>query len=141
MSIEKDYKMDKKLKKDIGLRIKTLRDSLEMPQKGFSERFSTYQSTIANIERGKIYPNMILIYQLVTEFRVNPVWLFTGEGEMFFQSEAASGKNRILLDDRYLEIIEFMKDPAMEQIMFGKMLELKHFCGGINQQGRENKKG
>lgn len=128
ITIEKLHHLEKSLRKDVGQRFRQARTHFDISQKKFSDRVSANQSTIANIERGKIYPNMIFIYRLIVEYKVNPVWLFTGDGDMFIQEgEKTPGIDiqGIHLDDTYINLIQSMKNnPAIEKIMLGKLAEL-----------------
>jgi transcriptional regulator with XRE-family HTH domain len=67
----------------IGLRIKLLRETLDMSQREFCKLLSLSGGYIANIESRLREPNNRLIKLIVSEFNVNEDWLLTGNGEMF----------------------------------------------------------
>lgn len=128
MSIEKLHNLDNSLRNNVGERFKIVRTHFGFSQKNFADRLAANQSTIANIELGKIYPNMVFIYRLLVEFKVNPAWLFTGNGDKFLcdgEKESNLNIEGFQLDDKYIDLIESMKDPVIEQIMFAKLMEIR----------------
>ena len=74
-------------KEEISERFKILRKSLGKSQKTFALELGIHQSTIANIENSKIFPNMQFLNILYKNYKLNTHWLLTGEGEMFLSSE------------------------------------------------------
>lgn len=64
-------------------RIKEVRKALHLTQAAFAGRVGVKQQTIAMLEAGNSNPSEQLINGICREFRVNEVWLRTGEGEMF----------------------------------------------------------
>jgi transcriptional regulator with XRE-family HTH domain len=126
MSIHID---EEKFKKELGCRFREVRHTTNLSQKELADRYSTSQSSIANIERGSVYPNLILLYRLNHDYKLNITWLLTGKGDMFIQHEAISGIHRIPLSDRYVELINFMKHPDMERIILSKLTELQMILG------------
>jgi transcriptional regulator with XRE-family HTH domain len=133
MSIEKLNFFEKKFKKEIGRRLADIRKSLDESQKTFSERFSTNQSTIANIERGVIYPNMVFIYYLIIELKVNPFWFFVGDGNMFFE---AKSRNKFTIDEVYkiinvenddlLDLLRDIQVPAVQYFLLSQYLFIRN---------------
>lgn len=67
----------------IGDNIKELRKILDLTQKKFAERINLKQATIATAESNKSQLSPQAKAAICREFRVNPEWLETGEGEMF----------------------------------------------------------
>ena len=66
-------------------RIKIVRKSLNLSQPEFGKRIGVSRDVIANIERttGAVTPNEILLQHICSVYNVDPIWLETGEGEMF----------------------------------------------------------
>lgn len=64
-------------------RIKEVRKALHLTQAAFAGRVGVKQQTIAMLEAGNSNPSEQLINGICREFRVNEVWLRTGDGEMF----------------------------------------------------------
>lgn len=67
----------------IGERIKDVRKAVKLTQTQFAEKLGTVQNTITGYETGRREPSNQVIALICREFRVNEVWLRTGEGEMF----------------------------------------------------------
>jgi transcriptional regulator with XRE-family HTH domain len=70
---------------NIGERVKVLRTSLDMTQQAFADKLGIKRGTIANYELGRNEPIDAVITLICREFKVNRIWLETGEGEMFAQ--------------------------------------------------------
>jgi transcriptional regulator with XRE-family HTH domain len=66
----------------IGKRIKAVRDSFDISQKAFGARIGVSQTTLTALENDKNEPSMGTFNKIVDEFKVNPEWLRTGQGEM-----------------------------------------------------------
>ena len=67
----------------IGNRIKKLRKTLGLSQQEFAERIGVKGGSIALYEIDAREPSERNKAGILKEFNVNPVWLDTGEGEMF----------------------------------------------------------
>lgn len=70
-------------------RIKSLRKELSYTQQEFADKIGTPRNNIAGYETGKRSPSEAVISLICREFNVNEIWLRTGEGEMFNQTEDA----------------------------------------------------
>ena len=70
-------------------RIKSLRKELSYTQQEFADKMGTPRNNIAGYETGKRSPSEAVISLICREFNVNEIWLRTGEGEMFNQTEDA----------------------------------------------------
>ena len=68
---------------DINARIKAVREALDLSQVAFAKKVNLGVGTIRNIEYNLIEPNQRYCAQIVSACNVDPVWLETGEGEMF----------------------------------------------------------
>lgn len=64
-------------------RIKQIREHFKLTQEEFGKRIGSARNTIANYENGNRNPSNSVVLSICREFRVNEVWLRTGEGEMF----------------------------------------------------------
>jgi transcriptional regulator with XRE-family HTH domain len=116
---------DNTLRKEIGRRLKVVRQSLDMPQKALAYKLDTTQSNIANIERGAIFPNNFMLFTLASEYRVNITWLINGTGSMFVIDMKVYESDKPP-DARYTELLnEMMRNPDMEEMIFAKFKELK----------------
>ena len=70
----------------IGSRIKHIRKSLEMTQKGFAESLGIVQGFLSAIEKGKKTPSYTLLIALQHLYKVKPEWIHTGEGKISLSS-------------------------------------------------------
>lgn len=67
----------------MNLRLKELRESLNMTQQKFADTLHVNRNNIAGYERNTRNPSEAVIALICRQFNVNEVWLRTGEGEMF----------------------------------------------------------
>jgi len=67
----------------IGERVRAVRKSRKMTQKEFATSLGIVQGFLCSIERGKKIPSDTLMIALQHLYRINPVWLKNGAGEMF----------------------------------------------------------
>ncbi len=65
-------------------RIKSIRKSLKLTQKEFADKLNTHSQTISRYEKGKLTPSVDFLFSLTDKLKVNPTWLLTGKGKMFF---------------------------------------------------------
>jgi transcriptional regulator with XRE-family HTH domain len=128
MTRTEDFSKDA-LKAAIGERFKRFREHLGISQKELAEELNILQSTVSQLESGLVYPGFVSLAYLVTHKKLNPAWLITGEEEMLLHQDQVVSrlKRKRAYSDRYLELLEMMEDPDVEQIVFAKMLELKRF--------------
>lgn len=68
----------------LGERVKKVRKVLDLTQRGFGERISIKQNSVAQIEMGRNTSDQT-ISAICKEFNVSETWLRTGAGEMFNQ--------------------------------------------------------
>lgn len=71
----------------INERIKQIRKESGLTQSQFAEQIGLKQNSIALLESGKRMPSDQTILSICREFRVQPDWLRTGEGEPFREPE------------------------------------------------------
>lgn len=88
---------------EISSRIKQLREALGLSQIEFAKKVKLGAGTIKNIEYDLIKPNKRYYEQIAEACNVDPVWLETGEGEMFRklsrQEQIAAFVGKALADD------------------------------------------
>lgn len=68
-------------------RIRELRKSLNLTMEAFGERIGVSKSTISNIENGNREATEHMIKSICREFGADYIWLTTGDGEMFVESD------------------------------------------------------
>jgi len=111
---------------NIGERIKQLRISLNMTQRGFGSALGTSASYISELEKGKSKPGYDLIFTLYKIYNVSLVWLIAGEGEMSHNKKA--GPSQPTEDVRKAEIkswLDYYWDNAEEDEKGWLRIEMK----------------
>lgn len=68
-------------------RIRELRKHLNLTMEAFGSRIGVSKSTISNIENGNREATEHMIKSICREFGVDYMWLTSGEGEMFVESD------------------------------------------------------
>lgn len=66
----------------IGNRVKTVRKADSLTLAKFGNRIGITAASLSNIELGKTNPSDQTIRSICREFKVNEIWLRTGDGEM-----------------------------------------------------------
>ena len=96
-------------------RVKEVRKTLGLTLEKFGERIGVTRGSISNIENGNRNLTEHMVKSICREFNVDYIWLTTGEGELFFDT-----------DDDFLERIDRImagEDDARKNL-FKFMLEL-----------------
>lgn len=70
-----------------GERIKDVRNSLGLTLEKFGEKLGVTKTAISRIEKGERSLTEQMTKSICREFSVDYVWLTTGEGEMFVESD------------------------------------------------------
>lgn len=70
-----------------GERIKDVRNSLGLTLEKFGEKLGVTKTAISRIEKGERSLTEQMIKSICREFSVDYMWLTTGEGEMFVESD------------------------------------------------------
>ena len=78
-----DKAMEAKVKFQIGLRFEKMRREIGLTQQQLADEFEMSNTTIAQIEKGRSYPQARTMIQLAEKFNVNLNWLMIGRREMF----------------------------------------------------------
>ena len=68
-------------------RIRELRKHLNLTMEAFGSRIGVSKSTISNIENGNREATEHMIKSICREFGADYMWLTSGEGEMFVESD------------------------------------------------------
>lgn len=127
--------MLKKLKQDVGSRFKQFRIHKRKAQHELAKELKVHQSTITNIEHGTTFPKLNYLHYFYMKYGLNINWLVTGEGEMYLRAHPKAGFTDLLMYphveygdpnfEHYAEMVKLMQIPIIEQVMFGKMMEVK----------------
>lgn len=67
-------------------RLKKLRKVLDLTQQEIADRIGIKRNSYANYETGRNVPIDAIILSICREFNVNEIWLRTGAGDMFQES-------------------------------------------------------
>lgn len=78
-------KRGEKKMNNINNRIKLLRKNLNLSQEDFGARIGITRASISNIEKGTRNMSEQTIKSICREFNINPLWLKTGEGDIFLK--------------------------------------------------------
>lgn len=82
---------ERELKKEIGLRIRTLRKKKGLSMEAFSRRVHSTSATISNIENGKSIPGGAILMSISEAFHVSVDWILHGkdpsQSQVFEQQE------------------------------------------------------
>lgn len=70
-----------------GERVKELRKALSLTLEKFGQRIGVGKSTISDIENGRRSLSEHMTKSICREFGADYIWLTTGEGEMFVESD------------------------------------------------------
>lgn len=81
------------------VRLKVMRKKMGHSQKEFADILGIKQGSYSDIERGKVGISGNLLKVLINKYRINPLWLYDGKGEVFF-------KDRGLNDDEEEDYFE-----------------------------------
>jgi len=91
--------------KEIGLRLKEVRKSLNLTQEKLKEETGLSIGFISGIETGKKRPSSILLFYLAHRYNVNINYLLTGKGDRIFK-ESYLEKSRHIDFGRDKHVIE-----------------------------------
>jgi transcriptional regulator with XRE-family HTH domain len=108
---------DKKIKKrympnGIGLRIKELREKLNLTQIEFSNKICIKQANLSHIENKSEKISLDIVNKIISNFNINANWLLTGKGEM-------------------------LRENGNNNIGNGQQIIANHVQGGINADNRQ----
>jgi transcriptional regulator with XRE-family HTH domain len=68
-------------------RLLEVRNRLHLMQKELAEALGYSESFLSQVEAAKTKPGYNFFKQMIERFNVNPVYLLTGQGEMFLEEE------------------------------------------------------
>lgn len=97
-----------------GERVKEVRKSLDLTLEKFGERLGVGKTAISNIEKGNRNLTEQMTKSICREYSVDYIWLTTGEGEMFIET-----------DDDFIERIDriMLGEDESRKNLFKALLE------------------
>jgi transcriptional regulator with XRE-family HTH domain len=122
------------LKKSISKRIKIFRDKLHLTQKDLSQQLGMKITSISTIEVEKQLPTIPFIIGVYKIYKLSPLWLLTGEGDMILISEPSEDNKLdyfkkafpgVPPDAEVLKMIDSLSVPILKNALVVKYLELK----------------
>lgn len=108
---------DTESKEKVGDRFHRFRIKLGKAQHELGAELNVSQSTIANIERGKSFPNINYLHYFYHTYRLDINWLLTSDGEMFLKDD--QGK------ESYIDLVNMMEVPLVEKMILAKLVETR----------------
>lgn len=123
-----------------GERIKEVRNTLCLTLEKFGEKLGVTKTAISRIEKGERGLTEQMTKSICREFGVDYIWLTTGDGEMFVESDDdfIERIDRIMLgeDETRKNLFKFMLDLSDEDIAaLGRILDkaIKFTRGDFNE--------
>jgi transcriptional regulator with XRE-family HTH domain len=92
-------------------RLKEIRKALNLNQRTFSEALGIKQGSYSDVERGKTGVSAVIIKGLITKFRVDPLWLCEGKGDMFIYEKGVGTRSS---NDNLSRAISLQSDEEAE---------------------------
>lgn len=74
---------------EVNQRIKEVRQHLNLSQREFGERLGVSRGVLNNIESNVVEAKPLFIQHICSVYGVDPIWMETGEGEMFHKPSEA----------------------------------------------------
>jgi transcriptional regulator with XRE-family HTH domain len=141
--------------KDVGMRVKAVRDKLNLKQGAYATKLGISQSFLSYIEKGLRKPSYELLLSLLSNFKVNLHWIVTGVGDMFIpdtnpEQQVKEKFSRLFPgvppDQDVLELVKNLEVPIIKNALMEKyLLYRKKYEDFIREhhrkkqnQGREN---
>jgi transcriptional regulator with XRE-family HTH domain len=100
--------------------LKILMKSQGWNQKDLAELAETTQASISRTMSGSV-PSSEVIYNLKKNANVDPLWLLTGEGEMFLSERVV--QKETAMNDTILFVRKVVQNPQMKSLV-ERLLEL-----------------
>lgn len=126
------------LKKTTGNRLKSVRKTIGLTQNELASMLKMDRSSITSIEKGKAFPSIPIMLFLKEKYRASPLWIMTGEGDMFLKEVSLSD----FVPDDTIELVELCKTvPEIKRALLSRLDEAKKlFKDKIPDQAGTKKK-
>lgn len=86
-------------KKDVGARIRALRNFLKLTQQQFADKVSVSRSMLSQIESGASMPTVETLLNIHEVFDVDPNFWFSNDAVMLTNDVSKTGKSDVLVDN------------------------------------------
>ena len=83
------------MSKEVGLRLKELRQRLNMTQVQWGEKLGISGSAVAKHENGVTFPTVKMLNILSSQYNVSMDYLLCGRGTLFHENKDTSDSNRL----------------------------------------------
>ena len=113
---------------DFRVRLKEIRKALKMTQDEFSAQLEVSKPTYVRYELGEMMPKVQFLSLLIKKFHINLNWLLSGKGERFLgesQPDISFINSKVFRDKRYLELLDLLNIPVVEEVLMAKLTEIK----------------
>lgn len=104
-----------------GIRLRKIRDKLNLSQQEFAEKLHTTQATVSRYEKDLRMPDADFLEKLTELYHLNINWLLTGKGEMFLgqtsqTSEFQANNNELEKQQKRLQDLQKQVDLLKKNI-------------------------
>jgi transcriptional regulator with XRE-family HTH domain len=122
--IDNDMSKDNILvKKEVGFRFMLFRKAIQKTVRKLASELNASESAITDIENGTAYPGIAYLHYLYVKYGLNINWLLTKTGHMFVKKSRSKTKDPMY--EKYAELIELMRVPAVEQAIEAALTEIR----------------
>jgi transcriptional regulator with XRE-family HTH domain len=124
--------MDENMIKDIGNRIKGLRNECGLKQQEMAEYLGIGRSNYSRIETGDVLPTLKILLKLIDNFNISINWLLTGASSRFSDLDEYGEDIREMLDD-------MQKDKALKHSILCSYFTIKQKAGTLRDAGTKRR--
>ena len=89
-----------------GIRVKKIRQALDLSQEEFGAIFDIKKQFVSNIEKDRVYLNNDKLVKLLVDYNVNINYLLAGIGEMFITDKKAPQSFEAQVEDIFNKLLE-----------------------------------
>lgn len=120
-------------KKEVGSRIKSIREALKLKQKEFCTKLNISDASLSELETGKYRPSFDFLANIAKKYNANLYYIYFGKGKMFVDPAPVSTVSEedfvISIDSVHKLYDHFEKSPYVQYSM------LHHYRGLMIDKG------
>jgi transcriptional regulator with XRE-family HTH domain len=120
--------------KEFSERLIKVRQILGYNQKEFAPQINVSLSFLYQVEASRTKPGFNFFKTLIEKFNVNPKYLFTGDGEMFYEPPPTVEKPQVDYGAWSVLVDKLIKYIKVSPVV--KFAVLEFFAKGTEEQGR-----